>query len=89
MDKQVNIHAAKTHFSKLVEEVEGGAEIIIARAGKAVAKLVPIEDELPVKRQFGFGKHLVHVPDWEAFYAADEEIRAMFNWNKFDDLEEK
>ncbi len=38
----VNIHEAKTHLSKLIERVEAGEEIIIARAGKPVAKLVPL-----------------------------------------------
>lgn len=36
-----NIHEAKTHFSKLVERAEQGEEIVIARGGKPVAKLVP------------------------------------------------
>jgi prevent-host-death family protein len=39
--EQVNIHQAKTHFSKLVEKVLDGQEIIISKAGKPVAKLVP------------------------------------------------
>lgn len=39
--KQVNIHEAKTGLSKLVERAEAGEEIVIARAGKAAAKLVP------------------------------------------------
>jgi prevent-host-death family protein len=38
---QVNIHDAKTHFSRLVERAERGEEIVIGRAGKPVAKLVP------------------------------------------------
>ena len=38
----INIHAAKTHLSRLVDEVAAGREIIIARAGKPVAKLVPL-----------------------------------------------
>ncbi len=38
----VNIHAAKTQLSRLVDEVAAGKEIIIARAGKPVAKLVPL-----------------------------------------------
>lgn len=37
-----NIHEAKTHFSKLIERVESGEEILIGRAGKLVAKLVPL-----------------------------------------------
>jgi prevent-host-death family protein len=40
--EKVNIHEAKTNLSRLVERVAGGAEIVIARAGKPVAKLVPI-----------------------------------------------
>lgn len=40
---KVNIHEAKTHLSGLLERVEAGEEIVIARAGKPVAKLVPIE----------------------------------------------
>jgi prevent-host-death family protein len=40
----VNIHEAKTHFSKLLEKVEGGEEIIIARAGHPIAKLIAWEE---------------------------------------------
>ena len=42
MPKPVNIHAAKTHFSRLVERAAKGEEIIIARAGRPVARLVPL-----------------------------------------------
>lgn len=39
---EVNIHEAKTHLSRLLARVETGEEIIIARGGKPIAKLVPI-----------------------------------------------
>lgn len=39
----VNIHEAKTHFSKLVQRAAGGEEIVIAKAGVPVAKLVAYE----------------------------------------------
>jgi prevent-host-death family protein len=42
MAEQVNIHAAKTHLSRLIERVEAGEEIVIARAGRPVAMLVPL-----------------------------------------------
>jgi prevent-host-death family protein len=42
MKQPVNIHAAKTHFSRLVERAERGEEIIIARAGRPVARLAPL-----------------------------------------------
>lgn len=42
MDKAINIHEAKTHLSRLIERVEAGEEITLARAGRPVAKLVSI-----------------------------------------------
>ncbi|MCL2735043.1 MAG: type II toxin-antitoxin system prevent-host-death family antitoxin [Propionibacteriaceae bacterium] len=70
----VNVLEAKTHFSKLLARAEQGEEIIVARAGKPVVRLVPIE-ELP-PRQFGFmdlGDH--EIPD-SAFFdpLPDEEL---------------
>jgi prevent-host-death family protein len=46
----VNIHHAKTHFSRLVERAAAGEEIIIARGGKPVAKLVPLARDLTPRR---------------------------------------
>jgi prevent-host-death family protein len=43
MDKAINIHDAKTHLSRLIERVEAGEEITLARAGRPVARLVPIK----------------------------------------------
>ena len=42
MSKPVNIHEAKTHFSRLVERAANGEEIIIARAGRPLARLMPL-----------------------------------------------
>lgn len=42
MSSEVNIHEAKTHFSKLLTRVMAGEEIVIAKAGTPVARLVPI-----------------------------------------------
>jgi prevent-host-death family protein len=39
----VNVHEAKTHLSRLLERVEAGEEITIARAGVPVARLIPVE----------------------------------------------
>lgn len=41
--EMVNVHEAKTHLSRLLERVERGEEVVIARAGKPVAKLVPLD----------------------------------------------
>ena len=51
----VNIHEAKTHFSKLIERVRLGEEIVIAKAGLPVARLVP-ERRRRQPRQPGTGK---------------------------------
>ena len=41
-EKMVNVHEAKTHLSRLLKRVEGGDEVVIGRAGRAVARLVRI-----------------------------------------------
>jgi len=41
--EQVNIHSAKTHLSQLLERAVSGEEIVISKAGKPVAKLVPVQ----------------------------------------------
>ena len=46
----VNIHDAKTHFSKLIEAVTQGEEIVIAKAGKPAAMLVPMQTQKPVRK---------------------------------------
>ncbi len=48
----VNVHEAKTQFSKLLEKAHAGQEIIVAKAGKPYARLVPLAPE-PAKRQPG------------------------------------
>lgn len=76
MTAMVNIHEAKTHLSKLLERVEKGETIVIARAGKPVAELQPVKPK--VDFVFGGLKGLIEW-DEEAFDAADAEIAAMFN----------
>lgn len=49
----INIHAAKTQLSRLVDEAAAGKEIIIARAGKPVAKLVPLAPASQRRRVLG------------------------------------
>ncbi|HEY9899936.1 MAG TPA: type II toxin-antitoxin system prevent-host-death family antitoxin [Pantanalinema sp.] len=43
----VNVHQAKTHLSRLLERAEAGEDVLIARAGKPVARLVPFRAEQP------------------------------------------
>lgn len=57
-----NVHEAKTHLSRLLERVEAGERIVIARAGKPVAILTPAE-ERPPDRVPGLDKGLIVIHD--------------------------
>lgn len=48
----VNVHEAKTHLSRLLEQAHAGQEIILAKAGKPYARLVPLADQ-PAQRRAG------------------------------------
>ena len=74
----INIHAAKTHLSRLVEKAARGEAFIIAKAGKPMVKVVPLEAEQtkPTKR-IGFMDGKFNVPDDFDTMGA-EEIRRMF-----------
>lgn len=65
--KPINVHQAKTHLSKLLARVAKGEEIVIAKAGKPVARLVPIEPEKPKKRILGQleGRGFWMAPDFD------------------------
>ena len=72
----VNIHEAKTHLSHLVEQVMQGHEVVIAKAGKPMVRVVPVEP-LSAKRHLGFlaGQGCIDT-DVKTGFAAD--IPAMF-----------
>lgn len=77
---QINIHEAKTHLSRWIEAVEKGTEteVVIARAGKPIAKLVRL-DASPIRRPiiFGIAKGQFTMPD--DFDAHDAYIEKLFN----------
>ena len=58
----VNVHQAKTQLSKLLVAVEAGEEVVIARAGRPVARLVGLEPVAP-RRRLGLLKGRFTVPD--------------------------
>jgi prevent-host-death family protein len=59
---QVNVHEAKTHLSKLLRRVSAGEEIVISRAGKPIARLVPaVEPQQP--RELGKDRGKIWISD--------------------------
>lgn len=60
---EVNIHEAKTHFSRLLQRVAAGEEVVIARAGVPVARLVAVEPPKSKTRPLGFARGEVWVAD--------------------------
>lgn len=73
--RQVNVHEAKTHLSRLLADVEGGEEIQIARAGKPVARLVP-DRSLGPPRKPGSAKGKIKI--LPGFDECDEQIAREF-----------
>jgi prevent-host-death family protein len=62
--RSVNIHEAKTHLSRLVEEAARGSAFVIAKAGKPMVKVIPYSgDESEVGRRLGFMAGEIAVPD--------------------------
>ena len=47
----VNVHEAKTHFSKLLEKAHAGQEIILAKAGKPYARMMPLATAAPIRQR--------------------------------------
>lgn len=58
----INIHEAKTHLSRFIEKAAAGEEIIIAKAGTPIAKLVPLQDA-PSARSLGIFQGKLNVPE--------------------------
>ncbi len=61
--KTVNVHAAKTNFSRLLEEVAAGEDVVIARAGTPVARLSRFEPLRQPSRRLGALEGIAVVPD--------------------------
>jgi len=56
LNQQIGIFEAKTHFSQLINEVERGADYVVTKRGKPVAKIIPFEQQPTMTRQEAFEK---------------------------------
>lgn len=75
---RVTVHEAKTHLSRLLEEVEKGGEVVISRRDKPIARLVPIETVQPVvtpARRPGRMKGLIDIGPEFFEPLPDDELR--------------
>jgi len=76
--RTVNIHEAKTHLSRFVDAAAAGEEIVIARAGKPVARLVALESGESQPRRLGQGEGRFTLPEnFDALHR--DEIEQMFS----------
>jgi prevent-host-death family protein len=80
--RTVNIHEAKTHLSRLVERAANGEAFIIAKAGKPLVKVVPLDaPSAGESKRFGFMEGQISVPeDFDTMFA--DEIEKMFYGEK-------
>ena len=82
MARRVSLYEAKTHLSRLVDEAANGETIVIAKAGKPMARLGPISGGRKLPRRLGQLARRARTVDWEAWWqewkTADREIEAEF-----------
>jgi prevent-host-death family protein len=78
MIETLNIHQAKTHLSRLLDRVAKGGSVVIAKAGKPIARLVPMDAPKGGKaRRLGFMAGQLRVPD-DFDRMGEKEIEALF-----------
>ena len=61
----VNVHEAQTHLSRLLEAVEAGEDVVIARAGKPIARLVPVVARLEARTPGSWRGRVVIADDFD------------------------
>lgn len=79
--RSINIHEAKTHLSRLVEEAANGEPFVIAKSGRPLVKVLAIDDPAPKnKRRVGFMKGMYSLPkNFDKINKElDKEIEKMF-----------
>jgi prevent-host-death family protein len=75
---EVNIHEAKTHFSRLLQRVANGEEVTIARAGVPVARLVPVEPKKSKIRPLGMDEGRIWIADDFDAPLPDDLLKAFY-----------
>lgn len=79
--RTVNIHEAKTNLSRLVEQAAKGEPFVIAKAGKPMVRVIPLDRPATGQRRFGFMAGQIMVPaDFDRM--GSEEIEQLFDGSK-------
>ena len=73
--KTINIQAAKTHLSRLVEQAVAGDDIVLAKAGRPLVRLVPVQPDVSPRKAGAWKGKLRMARD---FNAEDERVTALF-----------
>jgi len=84
---QVNMHEAKTSLSRLVERAAAGEEVVIAKAGKPVAKLVPFRERRKPRKPGAWRGKIWMAPDWDSPEVNEEIAREFYESSIFPDDE--
>lgn len=72
---QYNVHEAKTHLSRILEQVEAGEEVVISRAGEPVAKVVPLPKRVQRRGRGSLKGKVVMADDWDSDEVNEEIAR--------------
>ena len=75
---EVNIHQAKTHFSRLLQRVAAGEEVVIARAGVPVARLVAVDPKRGKARPLGMDEGRIWIADDFDAPLPDDMLKAFY-----------
>ncbi|WP_329229703.1 type II toxin-antitoxin system prevent-host-death family antitoxin [Streptomyces sp. NBC_01460] len=60
--RQYNVHEAETHFSRILQQVETGEEVVNSRAGEPIAKVVPLRSTVN-RTDYGTLRGQIHIPE--------------------------
>ncbi len=77
--KTINIQAAKTHLSRLVDQVVAGEEIVLAKAGKPLVRLVPFRELGTTRRGGQYAGQILESPDcWDSDELAESIAASLY-----------
>lgn len=77
--KKYNIHDAKTHLSQIINEVNDGEAVYLAKAGKIVAEIKPVREK---RKPLPYGKYRDQITIYEDFDSWPEDVEKTFSFEE-------